>query len=114
MPVVVSETFFSVLVSDKQRATEFYVNVLGAAVVFAAPAWTSLRIAGVRLGLALVADHAGERTGLHFAVPDITEACAQVERAGGRIVHARLEPAPGVILAEVTDTEGNVLTLTQR
>ncbi len=49
--------------------------------------------------------------GLHFAVTDLARACSQIERAGGRIVTPSLEVAPGVVIAEVTDTEANPFTL---
>jgi predicted enzyme related to lactoylglutathione lyase len=51
--------------------------------------------------------------GLHFAVSDLAAARAAVERAGGRI-GAETEIAPGVIVAEATDTEGNTFTLAPR
>jgi predicted enzyme related to lactoylglutathione lyase len=114
MPVTVSETFFSVGVRDMARATAFYCNAFGATVAFATPAWTSLRVASVRLGLAFDPKHAGGATGLHFAVAELAAACAEVERAGGRVEQARVEAAPGVVLALVADTEGNGVTLTQR
>jgi predicted enzyme related to lactoylglutathione lyase len=112
--MVVTETFFSVDVGDMPRATAFYVEALGADVVFASPGWTSLRIAGVRLGLALVQGHAGARVGLHFAVGDLAAACADVEGAGGVVVAPSVEVAPGVVVADVTDTEGNGFALVQR
>jgi predicted enzyme related to lactoylglutathione lyase len=111
--VKVAETFFSVEVGDMSRATAFYAAALEATVAFTSPAWSSLRIAGVRVGLAAVAHPAGGKTGLHFAVSDLTAARADVERAGGRVVAAAVEVAPGVVIAEVADTEGNVFTLTQ-
>jgi predicted enzyme related to lactoylglutathione lyase len=114
MPVTVSETFFSVGIRDMARATAFYCDTFGARVAFATPAWTSLHVAGVRLGLAFDAKHTGGATGLHFAVANLVEACAEVERAGGRVEQARVEAAPGVVLGLVVDTEGNGLTLTQR
>jgi len=112
--MVVTETFFSVEVADMQRATAFYVGALGAVVAFASPGWSSLRIAGVRLGLALDPEHAPVTVGLHFAVSDLAGARADVERAGGRIVAPSVEVAPGVVVADVTDTEGNTFALTQR
>jgi predicted enzyme related to lactoylglutathione lyase len=112
--MVVTETFFSVDVRDMERATAFYVGALGAVVVFASPGWSSLRIAGVRLGLALAPEHTGARVGLHFAVDDLAAARSDVERAGGRVVAPSVEVAPGVLLADVTDTEGNGFALTQR
>lgn len=111
---LVSETFFSVSVRDMPRATAFYVEALGATVAFQSPAWSSLLIAGVRVGLAADATHDGGPVGLHFAVSDLAEACAQVERSGGQVLRARVEVAPGVVVAEATDTEGNAFVLTQR
>ena len=67
----VIEVFFAVEVANMERATAFYVNALGATVAFASPGWSSLRIAGVRIGLALNPMHEGGRTGLHFAVSDL-------------------------------------------
>ncbi|HEY8041229.1 MAG TPA: VOC family protein [Polyangiaceae bacterium] len=112
--MMVVETFFSVGVTDMERATAFYAGALGATVAFATPAWSSLRIAGVRVGLALDPDHAPTRTGLHFAVTELATAIAGVERAGGHTVTPPVEVAPGVVIADVTDTEGNIFTLTRR
>jgi len=109
--MTVTETFFSVGVVDMRRATAFYVDALGATVAFASPGWSSLRIAGVRLGLALDPQHAPVKTGLHFAVSGLAAACADVERAGGRVAAAEIEVAPGVIVAQVMDTEANTFTL---
>jgi predicted enzyme related to lactoylglutathione lyase len=113
--MTVTETFFSVEVDDMPRATAFYVGAFGALVAYATPGWSSLRIAGVRLGLALSPghDHAHGRVGLHFAVRDIPATCAEVERAGGRVLQPKIEVAPGVVQAWVVDTEGNSFALSQ-
>src|SRR5579864_8716164 len=105
--MTVTETFFSVGVHDMQRATAFYVDALGATVSFATPGWSSLRIAGVRVGLFPHPDQTPSWIGLHFVVSDLSAACADVERVGGRIVAKEIEVAPGVVIANVTDTEGN-------
>jgi predicted enzyme related to lactoylglutathione lyase len=109
--VSVTETFFSVEVEDMQRATAFYVNALGATVVFSSARWSSLRVAGVRIGLAVSPELAPRRVGLHFAVSDLASARAAVERAGGCIASTPTEVAPGVVIVRVTDTEGNTFTL---
>jgi predicted enzyme related to lactoylglutathione lyase len=114
MPIQVVETFFSIAVRDMERATNFYVTAFGARVSAALPFWSSLRVAGVRLGLALVQEHAGGTTGLHFGVIDLADARSCVERAGGRVVRASVEVAPGVVVSDVTDTEGNVFALVRR
>jgi predicted enzyme related to lactoylglutathione lyase len=111
--VIVRETFFSIEVKDMQRAATFYVGALGATVVYASPGWTSLRIAGVRLGLAWNPDHTACRVGLHFAVDDLRDACTRIEAAGGQLVAASVEVAPGVVVADVSDTEDNTFSLTQ-
>ncbi len=111
--MTVTEMFFSVEVKDMQRATDFYVRALDAAVEFSSPAWSSLRLAGVRLGLALNERHTGNRVGLHFAVGDLAAAFSEVESAGGRGIAASIEVAPGLFIAEVSDTEGNIFTLTR-
>jgi predicted enzyme related to lactoylglutathione lyase len=58
---------------------------------------------------------AGEaiRIGLHFAVSDLAAARAAIERGGGRTCKA-VEVAPGVIVADATDTEGHGFTLALR
>ena len=108
--MTVTETFFSIEVNDMDRAVAFYVEALGATASFTSPVWSSLHIAGVRVGLFCHA-HAPCRVGLHFVVDDLPAAHARIERAGGRIVAASVEVAPGVVVSDVTDTEGNTLTL---
>jgi predicted enzyme related to lactoylglutathione lyase len=114
MPTQVVETFFIIPVRDMKRATTFYATAFGATVSAALPFWSSLHMAGVRLGLALTPEEAQSQTGLHLAVVDLADAGAWVERAGGRIVRGSVEVAPGVVVSEVIDTEGNGFTLTQR
>lgn len=110
--MTVKETFFSVDVEDMPRAVAFYVGALGAEVVFESPGWTSLRIASVRVALALVPECTASRVGLHFSVSDLPGACSAVERAGGLVVSTPVEVAPGVVIARASDTEGNAFTLT--
>jgi predicted enzyme related to lactoylglutathione lyase len=109
--VTVTETFISVEVSNMERATAFYAGAFGASVSFSSPAWTSLHVAGVRIGLAHVTGHVPGRMGLHFAVSDLEAARARVAGAGGRSDEAPIEVAPGVVIASIVDTEGNTLTL---
>jgi predicted enzyme related to lactoylglutathione lyase len=111
--MTVIETFFAVDVANMERATAFYVTALGATVTFASPGWSSLRIAGVRVALALNPMHKGGRSGLHFTVSDLAASRSHVDGAGGRTGEA-VEVAPGVIVAEATDTEGNAFTVTPR
>jgi predicted enzyme related to lactoylglutathione lyase len=111
MDFEVAETFFSVSVADMDRASTFYSNSLGATITWGSPRWSSLNVAGVRIGLFANSEHVGGRVGLHFAVTDLDAACSSIERAGGRIVTPASEAAPGVAVAEVADTEGNIFSL---
>jgi predicted enzyme related to lactoylglutathione lyase len=108
---MVLETFFSVSVRDMDRATAFYRAALGATVTFPMPRWSSLHIAGVRVGLFLHPEHEGGDTGLHFVVPDLAAARAEIDRAGGHADPQEHEVAPGVVIALAKDTEGNGFTL---
>lgn len=110
---LVLETFPSVQVADMSRATAFYVQAVGATVVFASAEWTSLRIAGVRVGLALAPEHGGARTGLHFTVRDRAAVRARVLAAGGALVAEALPVARGIVIDDVADTEGNVFALVE-
>lgn len=112
--VKVTETFFSVDVDDMQRAIAFYVRAVGAQVTFQSPQWTSIHVAGVRIGLFLnakaQATPAVVRTGLHFAVDDLAAARASVEAAGGTCSEP-MQAAPGVVIVDVVDTERNMFAL---
>lgn len=114
----VRETFVSITVSDMKRATAFYTAAFGATVSFASPAWSSLHIAGVRLGLfhrdprtATPEAAAFGRTGIHLVVDDLAPANVEIGRAGGRVLGVPVEVAAGVWVLDVVDTEGNVLTM---
>lgn len=108
----VEEMFVSVHVNDMERATAFYADALGATVEFASPTWSSLVIAGIHVSLVL-REHERSAIGLHFIVDDLALACAAIVRAGGQIA-AATEASHGTVIAEVSDSEGNELTLRQR
>jgi predicted enzyme related to lactoylglutathione lyase len=108
--VRVSETFVSIRVAEMVRAVAFYEAALGATVSFASPSWTSIHIAGVRIGLFCDSAHRGGPTGLHFAVDDLDAARAAIASAGGRAT-APVEVAPGLVTSEAVDSEGNQITL---
>jgi predicted enzyme related to lactoylglutathione lyase len=109
----VTETFFALVVCDMKRSTDFYVHALGAEVTFPSPTWSSLRIAGVRVGLFCEPSHAPTRTGLHFVVTDLDRTRRDIERAGGQAAADPTEVAPGVVVADAIDTEGNTFSLRQ-
>ena len=107
----VREAFFSIPVADMERARQFYVRAFDASLQYASPVWSSLRIAGVRLGLDASPSDTARNTGLHFVVEDLGLACDAVASAGGAIVTDATEVQPGVVIADAADTEGNIFTL---
>jgi len=80
-------------------------------VQYESPVWSSLRIAGVRIGLNATSSETALNTGLHFVVDDLQLASDEVVRAGGVLVTDPTEVQPGVVVAEASDTEGNTFTL---
>jgi predicted enzyme related to lactoylglutathione lyase len=112
--VTVLETFLALPVAEMARASAFWTTAFGARVSWASDAWTSIHIAGVRIGLATVPGHAGSRTALHLAVDDLPVALGAVLAAGGRTLLAGDEVVEGLVRAEAADTEGNVFTLVER
>ena len=107
-------TKYLISAQDMTRAIHFYTHVFGLEVAIKSPSWSELRH-----GTATVALHGGgkpgfRRTGLSFTVDDIDAACTLVERYGGR---RRSGPDDrgdeGIFLAEVTDTEGNGIMISQ-
>jgi predicted enzyme related to lactoylglutathione lyase len=105
------EAFFSIPVGDMGRARRFYVRAFDASVQYASPVWSSLRIAGVRLGLNATSSDTARNSGLHFVVDDLGLACDAVAGAGGVVVTDATEVQPGVVISEAADTEGNIFTL---
>jgi predicted enzyme related to lactoylglutathione lyase len=106
----VRETYLSIPVTDMERARRFYVRAFDASVQYESPGWSSLRIAGVRLGLNASPHDAGSRTGLHFVVDDLALACEAIASAGGEVVAHPSEVQSGVVLADVAATEDNIFT----
>lgn len=107
----VTETFFALSVASMERAIEFYSEALGAVVTWTSPGWSSLQIAGVRVGLFAVPSNPGGRVGLHFSVTSLEAACASILRAGGQIVSSPEQVASEVVIAEVSGSEGNIFVL---
>jgi len=109
--VRIREAFFSIPVADMERARQFYVRAFDASVQYASPVWSSLRIAGVRVGLNATSSDKPLNTGLHFVVENLGLACEAIASAGGMVVTDPTEVQPGVVVADAADTEGNIFTL---
>jgi predicted enzyme related to lactoylglutathione lyase len=112
--VQVQKTYFIVVVADMERALRFYLDAFGALAVFSSAEWSELEVAGSTVALHPGGDGTETRTGLGFQVADLDAALRQVIDAGGRVTNpARDRPAERIRLAEVADTEGNLLTVAE-
>lgn len=110
----VKEIKFVLFVQDMDRAVKFYRDVVGLELKSSSPHWSELTFQN-----AIVAFHSGGSgkfcpTGLSFTVNDIKTAVHKVSNGGGIV---RSEPEDrceeGIILAELTDTEGNGFMISQ-
>ena len=102
------------MAQDMDRAITFYTDVMSLEVKFQSPDWTELTY-----GDAVVALHSGgngefKGTGLGFTVADVETACQEVVTGGGKVRSGPSErPGEPIILAMLTDTEGNGFELAQ-
>jgi predicted enzyme related to lactoylglutathione lyase len=109
--VDITKAYFMLPVHDMDRAVRFYCEVLGLTQKFASPEWTEL--AWRDATIALHGGGGGEPARwLGFEVADLDAALSEIESAGGRRGQERNEG--GVRLVEISDSEGNRLTLGQQ
>lgn len=110
----IQKVVFMLMVQDMDRAIAFYRDVIGLELRLHEGNWAELGY-----DEAVVALHGGgtgehRSTGLGFTVADVAAACDEVSRGGGKIVSAPEERAgEGIILAGLTDPEGNSFELAQ-
>ena len=105
----VQRVVFVLMAQEMDRAIAFYRDVIGLELrLQAGDDWAEL--GG---GDAVVALHGGGNgeyrpTGLAFTVADVAAACEEVRSGGGTIIRDPEERAgEGIILAHLTDPEGN-------
>lgn len=110
----VKETKFILNVKNMDRALKFYQDAMGLEVKMSSPHWSEMR-----LGTAIVALHGGGSgdfcpTGLSFTVDNIEQALQHISNNGGAVRSGPEDrSAEGIILADVTDPEGNGFMVSQ-
>ena len=102
-------------VTEMSRAVTFYETALGLTVTSGNDHWTDLTCGDGNLALQAYRPDADEivHTMVIFTIDDIDAAISEVESAGGSLREKHDNPHAPVIIAHVTDTEGNVVQLAQ-
>jgi predicted enzyme related to lactoylglutathione lyase len=107
-PVNPTQMYCMLTAVDMERAVRFWTDTFGLKVKEQSEDWSELTF-----GQAIVALHGGDDegpqpSGLGFDVDDMESACNAVIDAGGSLVWGPNEEADaGLLLAQLTDTEGN-------
>jgi predicted enzyme related to lactoylglutathione lyase len=110
----VTDTKYMLLAPEMKRAVAFWRDVIGFEVSVASEHWSELCGPNAVIALHLGHDGSDNPSGISLEVADIQEAAASIEAAGGRIVEAPHEGnPPGLWLADVADSEGNLFMLSQ-
>jgi predicted enzyme related to lactoylglutathione lyase len=110
----VEKTYIMVMVADMSRALRFYTEAFQVTVVINSPYWSEFVVAGTNIALHSGGSGDQTQTGLGFEVKDLDAALLRAVEVGGRITSTARERAQERIrVAEIADTEGNVITLAQ-
>lgn len=111
----ISAIRYMLMVHDMDRAVAFYTDTLGFQAGYTSEMWTELSRGGAGLALHGGADEGELReTGVCISVADLQAACREVVAGGGRVTRdPERRPGEPIMLATVSDTEGNVLSLDQ-
>jgi predicted enzyme related to lactoylglutathione lyase len=110
----VEKTYVMLMVADMTRALRFYSEAFAVTVVISSPHWSEFIVAGTNVAL-----HPGGRgnqthTGLGFEVKDLDAALQRVTEVDGRITSPpRERPQERIRVAEIADTESNLITLAE-
>ena len=110
----VEKTYVMLMVSDMTRALRFYTEAFAVTVVISSPHWSEFIVAGTNIALHPGGSDDGTRTGLGFEVEDLDAALQRATEVGGRInTPPRERPEERIRVAELADTEGNLITVAE-
>ena len=105
---------YMLIASDMDRAVSFYRDTMGFVESFSSPYWSELNFGDAILALHGGGDGARNETGLSIQYEDVGAAFSKAIQAGASSVQEpeQREGEP-IILASVSDPEGNIIMLTQ-
>lgn len=113
---------FVIYVSDMQRSTAFYRDVLGLPLKFASPGWTEFNNGGTTLALhrhlsgggAGSAEPGAGHATLVFVLDDLQSAYDTLQAEGARFSMAPQKQPSGLTFAVLYDPDGFGITLQQK
>jgi predicted enzyme related to lactoylglutathione lyase len=110
----VEKTYVMLMVADMTRALRFYTEAFEVTVVISTPHWSEFIVAGANIALHPGGSGNETRTGLGFEVDDLDATLQRATEVGGRISSPpRERPEERIRVAEIADTEGNLITVAE-
>jgi predicted enzyme related to lactoylglutathione lyase len=110
----VDKTYIMLMVADMSRALRFYTEAFAVTVVINSPYWSEFIVAGTTVALHPGGSGTETRTGLGFEVQNLDIALERATEVGGSITSPpRERPDERIRLAELADTEGNLITVAE-
>jgi predicted enzyme related to lactoylglutathione lyase len=110
----VDKTYIMLMVADMARAMRFYTEAFDVTVVMSSPYWSEFTVAGTTVALHPGGSGTETPTGLGFEVKGLDGALQRVTEVGGRITSPpRERPEERIRVAEIADTEGNLITVAE-
>jgi predicted enzyme related to lactoylglutathione lyase len=110
----VEKTYVMLMVADMTRALRFYTEAFDVTVVISSPHWSEFIVAGTNIALHPGGSGNETRAGLGFEVDDLDAALQRATEVGGRISSPpRERPEERIRVAEIADTEGNLITIAE-
>ena len=103
-----------VMVAQMDRALHFYAEAFAATITLHSPYWSEVVVAGATVALHPGRSDGDREVGLGFEVSDLDTALETATRLGGRVTDPpRDRPGEGIRIAQLADTEGNILSVAQ-
>src|SRR4249919_1784163 len=110
----VDKTYVMLMVADMTRAMRFYTEAFAVNVGISSPYWSEFTVAGTNIALHPGGSGSETRTGLGFEVKNLDAALQRAIEVGGRITSPpRNRPEERIRVAELADTEGNLITVAE-
>ena len=110
----VDKTYIMLMVADMTRALRFYTEAFAVTVGMSSPYWSEFAVAGANIALHPGGSGEETRTGLGFEVHNLDAALQRATQVGGKITSPpRERPEERIRVAEIADTEGNLITVAE-